>query len=322
MSFSNTYDTANPGSAVGNRESLLSELTILAPEETPVLSMAPKGTATASYHEWVVDLLEDPITTGVLEGADVTSFDDKFANRAKLGNRMQKFRRNWKVSDEQEAITSVGPAGVAAAEIKSQREIKRDIEASLCSDNDRTTGTAGTAATLRGFGDWLDSGGPSDVPTGYRMPAASLEADGANLTETELGGLIDSMYNENGEVNRTTGVFATALRRATSDFTRSLAAANGTYQVTQSADSKKITLAVSTYESDHGIISLVTGNPKCMAGDAYRGYLLNTSHYGVDTLKPMGAKRLENQGGGERGFTDCILTLRVGSPLAHGKITV
>jgi len=38
MSFSNTYDVNNPGSAVSNREDLTDILTILAPEETPVLS--------------------------------------------------------------------------------------------------------------------------------------------------------------------------------------------------------------------------------------------------------------------------------------------
>ena len=43
MAFSNTFDTTNPGSAVSNREDLTDVLTILAPEETPVLSSASKS---------------------------------------------------------------------------------------------------------------------------------------------------------------------------------------------------------------------------------------------------------------------------------------
>ncbi len=42
MSFSNTFDTTSPGSAASNREDLTDVLTILAPEETPILSSAGK----------------------------------------------------------------------------------------------------------------------------------------------------------------------------------------------------------------------------------------------------------------------------------------
>ena len=40
--FSNTFETANLGSGVSNREDLTDVLTILAPEETPILSSANK----------------------------------------------------------------------------------------------------------------------------------------------------------------------------------------------------------------------------------------------------------------------------------------
>ncbi len=320
MSFSNTYDTTNPGSAVSNRESLTNELTILAPEETPILSMAKKGKADGMLHEWTVDSLADPDTSGVLEGSDVSAFDDKFANRARLGNRVQRKLRSWKVSVEQEAVRSVGPAGVAQAEVKAQRELKRDLEACIASDNDRVAGSDADAQVMRGLGDWLDSAGPADVPSDYRTPSASIDTNGTSITETQFNSLIDSVYNENGEVNRLTGVFATALRRTISGFTRSEGSTTATpYQVTQGADAKKITFAVNLYDSDHGIISLVTGNPKCMPATD-RGYILNTAHYGFDTLVPMGNTRLENQGGGERGFCDVIATLNLGSPLAHAKI--
>ena len=109
MAFSNTFDTTNPGSAVSNREDLTDVLTILAPEETPVLSSASKQKSSATFTEWTVDALSAPSTAGIDEGADVTTFTDQFAGRARLGNYVQKFRRNFKVSDLQEAVDSVGP---------------------------------------------------------------------------------------------------------------------------------------------------------------------------------------------------------------------
>ena len=49
--FSNTFETSNPGSAVSNREDLTDVLTILAPEETPILSSANKQKASATKVE-------------------------------------------------------------------------------------------------------------------------------------------------------------------------------------------------------------------------------------------------------------------------------
>jgi hypothetical protein len=179
MAFSNTYDTVNTGSAVSNREDLLDVLTILAPEATPVLSSASKSKANATFVEWTVDALSSPVTTGVAEGADVTAFTDKFAGRARLGNYVQKMRRDYMVSDLQNAVESVGPAKIAQAETKAVMELKRDVEATILSTNDRSVEDgAGTVYGMRGLGDWIDSAGPSDVPAAYRTPAASIHASG------------------------------------------------------------------------------------------------------------------------------------------------
>jgi hypothetical protein len=175
MAFSNTFDTTNTGSAVSNREELTDVLTILAPEETPVLSSASKKKSSATFTEWTVDALSAPVTTGVDEGADVTAFTDQFAGRARLGNYVQKFRRNFQVSDLQEAVESVGPAKIAQAEAKAIRELKRDVEATIIGTQDRSIEDgAGTAYGLRGLGDWIDSAGPADVPANFRTPASSI----------------------------------------------------------------------------------------------------------------------------------------------------
>jgi hypothetical protein len=161
MAFSNTYNTTPPGSAVSNREDLTDVLSILAPEETPILSSLNKQKANATFVEWTVDSLANPETAGIREGADVTTFTDKFAGRARLGNYVQKFRRDFQVSDLQEAVDSVGPAKIAQAEAKSIRELKRDIEATLASANPRAVEDgSSTAYALRGLGAWLDSTGP------------------------------------------------------------------------------------------------------------------------------------------------------------------
>lgn len=327
MAFSNSYDSTNPGSAVSNREQLLDVLTILEPEETPVLSSASKSKATSTFVEWTVDTLSAPSTSGVAEGADVTAFTDKFAARARIGNYVQKFRRDYMVSDLQEAVDSVGPAKVAQAEAKAMREIKRDIEATILSTNDRSVEDgAGTVYGMRGLGDWIDSAGPSDVPAAYRTPSTSIQTTGTTFTETILNNLITSIYRVNGNTNSLMLVADTALRRVISDFARldpdGSGAGTSIRNVNYNGDSAKIKLSVELYQSDHGIVSIVNMNPDCAPDTTNKdyGYLLNTEYLGVSELIPLGSTRLPNLGGGERGYCDATLTLCVKHPGAHGKI--
>jgi len=326
MSISNTYQPNAPqaktgqGSAISNREDLSNELTLLAPEETPLLSLCSKGKASGTFSEWTADVLSAPSTAGISEGTDVTSFDDKFASRARLGNYTQIFRRDYLVSNLQQAVSSVGPANVAQAEAKSMRELKRDVEAAICSDNDRTVENgAGTPYALRGLGDWLDSAGPSDVPAAYRTPSGSIATSSPN--ETTFNDIIASIYTVNGEANNLTLIAGVALRKVISNFTRSsgAAASEAVYRVNQDASAKKVTHSVTVYESDFGFVNVINGNPSCMP-NANRGYVVNPKYLGFNTLIPMGSTRLENQGGGERGFVDMVGTLVCKHPGAHGKI--
>ena len=329
MPISNTYQPSAPaaktgqGSAVSNREDLSNELSILAPEETPILSLCGKGKASATFSEWTVDSLAAPATTGISEGSDVTSFSDKFADRARLGNYIQLMRRDYIVSNLQQAVTSVGPANVAQAEAKSMREIKRDIEATIASNNEMTVENgAGTPYGMRGLGKWiLDTAQATNpVPAAYRTPTGSIISTA--ISESTFNTMIGSIFAKNGEMNSLTLVANVALRQLISNFTRAQPSSAGvTYHVNQDATSKQITLSVNLYDSDFGLVKIVNGNPSCMpTGSTNVGYVLNPKYLGFNTLIPMGATRLENQGGGERGFIDVAGTLCVKHPQAHGKI--
>lgn len=325
MAFSNTYDTTNNGSAVSNREDLLDVLTILAPEETPILSSASKSKANATFVEWSVDSLAAPVTTGIAEGSDVTSFTDKFANRARLGNYVQKFRADYMVSDIQNAVDSVGPAKIAQAESKATRELKRNIEATICSTNDRAVEDgAGTAYAMRGLGKWVGSvSAPTDIPAAYRTPAGS-EHTVSTFTETILNTVITSIYRVNGVSNSLTLVADTALRRVISDFARTSASADySVRQVALNSGAGEIKLAVTMYESDNGLVSIVNMNPDCAPDTSNKdtGYLINGDYLGVSELISLGSTRLPNFGGGERGFVDWTGTLVCKHPGAFGKIT-
>ena len=335
MSLSNTFSPAptgvtSQGSSVSNREDLTDVLTVLAPEETPVLSSASKQKANSTFVEWTVDTLADVSTDGISEGSDITSFTDKFSKRARLGNYIQKFRKDYLVSDLQEAVDSVGPAKVAQAEAKAIRELKRNVEATLISDNEMSSEDgAGTPYKLRGLGKWLQNGAQTvnPVPSDFRTDTGSIHGTGA-FTESKLNDLITNIYRETGTTESLTLVADTALRRKISDFARFGAEKSdgtepGVRSVNYNGNEAQITLSVEVYQSDHGMVSIVNMNPDCAPDTSNKdtGYLLNPEYFGISELIPMGSTRLPNLGAGERGYVDCALTSLVYHPQAHGKIT-
>ena len=162
MPKASTYNT------VGQREDLSDVLTILEPESTPFVSMANKATASGTFFEVQVDDLSVVDFSGIDEGEDVKSFSNNAENRARIGNYIQSFRRTYAVSNIAELVDTAGVANeFAASEAKAVREIKRDLEAAVCSAQDRQADSgAGAPYKTRGMFKWLGVGGqPSDVPT-------------------------------------------------------------------------------------------------------------------------------------------------------------
>jgi len=318
MASSTTYNTA------GNREDLTDILTILEPESTPLTSLASKKKATGTYFEWQVDDLSTASFDGVSEGEDVTSFTNQAANRTRLANYVQKFRRSFMVSDIQQLVDTAGVSNeFANAESKAIRELKRDFEAAICSSQDRDLENgAGTPFKTRGMFKWLGVGGqPADVPTAFQNVANDTTATQSEDTFNEV---LEELYSANGMPGgQLTLIAGPGLKSQISDFSRAVASVQSTYQVTQTAESKKITLSVNLYEGDFGNVAIVpsvfllrTSGSATVDSDA--GLLIDPEYVSIFTLKAESRSELEDQGGGSRGFADLIAGISCESPKAHG----
>jgi hypothetical protein len=318
-------------SASGNREDLSDILTILEPERTPLLSIAKKGKANGTFFEWQVDDMSDPAFAGVVEGTDEDSFNDKAANRAKLGNYIQVFRRNYAVSNIQELVDTAGVDNeFAYAESKAVREMKRDLESALCSAQDRQQDAGGsTPYKTRGLFKWLDTGAgrPADLGAAFESPA-TVSLGGSAFTEANMNGLLQNLYEANGMPGgQLTLLAGPGLKRDISDFARQEGTTTAlNFQVTQPAESKSISLVVNMYEGDFGSVAVVPtlfNNRTSGSGtiDSNAGLLIDPEYIAVNTLKAESNSELENKGGGRRGFCEVIAGLACLSPKAHGTVT-
>jgi len=318
MAKATTYNTS------GNKEDLTSIISVLEPEATPFVSMIKKGKATGTFFEYQVDKLNSPEFGGVEEGEDVTAFKNQSADRARIGNYVQKFRDTFMVSDLQEMVDTAGVASeFANAESKAVRSVKRSIESAFCSSQDRQADAgAGAPYKTRGMLKWLGVGGqPSDIPAFAQNVANDTTG---TQTEATFNSVLQELYQANGMPGgQLTLLAGPSLKKEISNFSRQLAATNGTYTVNQDAESKKITLTVSVYEGDFGLCNIVpslfinrTSGSDTVDADA--GLLIDPEYVSMMSLKAESVTELENQGGGRRGFVDVVAGLACLSPKAHG----
>ena len=326
---------------VGIREDLTEFLTILEPEDTPKLSLFAKSPRpTSFYQEWQVDNLSPPTFAGIIEGTDVQSFANAATNRARIGNYVQKFWRTWAVSDIVEAADVAGVSNeVANAKAKKMRELKRDIESAIGSDNEMQADNGSVPYLTRGLGMWI--GGTQTVhavPTLYTTPANSINATATStLTETLFNGVFESIFEQNGGKRAYTLFAGPYLKRYISAFQRVTGASGTTqtYQVVQGAEEHQIDLHVELYEGDFHSVTivpdlfngLVTTNPGGNQAVSFpvtnqsraRGYIIDQDLVGIGYMIGMENMELPDQGAGRRGLIKSVVTLMVKNPKGLGK---
>ena len=195
--FSDTFDTYD---SIGEREDLSDVIYNISPTDTPFLSSASKTQATAVLHEWQTDSLAAAVTNNaVIEGDEATA--DAITATTRLSNSCQILDKVVTISGTQEAVDKAGRASEIAYQIaKKAKELKRDLESTLTSNNQEVTGGSGTARQLGALGSWIatndvfGAGGAS----GSAGNTARTNGTQRAFTEAQLKSVIKSVWNSGG----------------------------------------------------------------------------------------------------------------------------
>jgi len=194
---SETFDTYD---SIGEREDLSDVIYNISPTDTPFLSSAAKTQATAVLHEWQTDSLASAVTNNaVIEGDEATA--DAVAATTRLSNSSQILDKVVTITGTQEAVDKAGRASEIAYQVaKKAKELKRDLESSLTSNNAEVTGGSGTARQLGGLGSWVatnDVFGSGGASGGLGNTARTNGTQRA-FTEAQLKSVIKSVWNAGG----------------------------------------------------------------------------------------------------------------------------
>ena len=269
--FSDTFDTYD---SIGEREDLSDVIYNISPTDTPFLSSAAKTKATAVLHEWQTDSLTAAVTdNAVIEGDQVTI--DAITATTRLSNSCQILDKAICITGTQEAVDKAGRASEIAYQIaKRAKELKRDLESSLTSNNAEVTGSATAARVMGGLRSWVatnDVMGTSGTSGGLGNTAATNGTQRV-FTESLLKSVIKSVWNAGG--NPTMIMVGPFNKQKLSGFT-----GNST-RFDAGADATLYT-SVDVYASDFGQLQVV---PNRFSRDR-DAWVLDMDYWGVAFLR-------------------------------------
>ena len=319
---------------VAKREDLLDLLTRVDEKATPLMSMIKKGsTPRNTLLEWPVDTYADPSLGGVVDGTDVTSYENHAADRALLRSHLQTFRRTAKVSRLAQEVSDVAGVTDEIAEAISKKgvELVRDMESTLLSDQEHQADDGSAPYLLRGLGIWLRDTTNIAGQTLYQVPAAyRSQVEGtatASLTETTIQTLLQTLWTATG-MRGDYKLFADAtLRRRFTDFTRTIATAGySSRDFNFDGASKKVTNTTTIFEGDFGVIEVLADNfigynAAGTSQEAGRGYLLDMDKLHLRLHKNPTVERFDDQGGGQRFMIESRAALCVLNPLGMAQFS-
>ena len=313
-----TYDSYD---VTGNREDLIDKIFDVSPIDCPVTMAIGKSKAKNKKHEWQTDILAAADADNAqIEGNEYNYTDPDATTR--ISNYTQIFRKTIKVSGTQESIDSAGRASEIGYQAqKKAKEIKRDREAAITSNNASVAGDSSTARKLGGLRAWLD-------------------------TNTSLGGGgADGGFNEGtGIVDAATNGTQAAFTKAKLDAVIKSCVDNGGMPTMLSLGTH-VKQVFDTFMSDSNVAQLrtnITGNGKTTlyAGvDVYRGgvgedlvvkvnlfqparnaYLIDPEYASVATLRKMKIERPAKTGDAVNYVMLDECTLRIDNEAAHGVV--
>ena len=302
----NTFDTYD---SVGEREDLSDVIYNISPTDTPFLSSAAKTQSTAVLHEWQTDALASASTSNaVIEGDEATL--DAVTATTRLSNSCQIMDKTVVITGTQEAVDKAGRASELAYQIaKKAKELKRDMEAQITTNNAEVTGSATAAREMGSLGAWVATNDVMGTSGTSGSVGNTARTDGTQraFTEDLLKSVIKSVWNEGGDPTMImVGPFnKQKLSGFTGNSTRFDAGADATLYT-----------SVDVYASDFGQLQVV---PNRFSRDR-DAYVLDMNYWGVAFLRDFTMHELSKTGDSEKRQLLVEATLESRNEAASGLV--
>lgn len=305
---------------VGVAEDIEDAIRSISPEETPLFSRAKKKTATNTYHQWQTDALASVAANRQIEGDDASY--TTAAPTVMLGNHTQISRKTLIVSRTADKVRKYGRSKeLARLTTKYGKELKRDIEYALVTNQASSAGGSGTARSSAGLesmiaGNRILCGGSTGTTPGFSGGVWSAPTDSsttASLTEAFLKSGIQAAWTDGGDPSMIMSNIGLKAQVA------AFAGANkfaGFYNPNQGKSQGAVIGGVDLYVSDVGEHKLVLN--RYMRTSVLFG--LDPEYVSVATLDGIKMEDLAKTGDAEKKMLITEFCLVADNPDAHFKL--
>ncbi len=295
----------------GNREDLSDIIYDVTPTDTPFVTLAKKGSADATNHEWLTDQLDSPAVNAVVEGNVPTL--TKAGSRVRLGNYTQILQKTASVTGTQEKAQKAGVKSEMAYQVaRRMKEIKRDMEQACIGPTPvaKVAGSDSVARVMGSFVTYLNTnswqgGATSTAPTGNgaTVPVAGTPRA---FAESLLTAALQKLWTNSGGSENISAIVGASLRGKFSGLT-----STATRYVT--TDDAKLQSSIDVYDGDFHTVTAMPDrwcNPASM-------FLIDKDYISIDDFRPIFSQDLSQTGDAQSKQILWETTLKVGNPLAH-----
>jgi hypothetical protein len=280
------------------REDLSDIIYNIAPLDTPFMSGCGKASAENTYFEWQTDTIAAGSANKKLEG-DTSLTSDARAVPTRVGNYTQISRYVVETSGTNEAVNNAGFRSAQAYQLaKKAKQLKRDMEYQLTSNDPQNGGAAATARATAGLSCWLASGYVSNN-SGSGSPAAAT-GDGtdaptdatatAAITEANIKSVIKTVYDNGGDPDMI--MCKSGQKQAISALSQTV---SDLRTMTSGESPASVVAAVDVYVSDFGTFRIVPNRNQFRSRDVF---FLDMDFFEIAYLRPFKTETLAKTGDG------------------------
>lgn len=299
---SNTFLTT---AAIGNREDLTDTIYRISPTATPFISLAAKGTASNTLHEWQTQDLAAAVSNNAqAEGDDAVA--KAVTPTVRLNNRTQISTKTVIVSGTQQAMNPAGRKNELAYQLSlASLELRRDMETSAT----QLDVTATAPRQSRGLVGWVVDNVNRNAGTlaSYTANTGRTKGTAIAFTEARLKDVLQKCFTAGGDPDSI--LLPPGAKQTFSTFT-------GNATRFDKSEDAKLFASVDVYVSDFGELKAIPSRFQ----DANDVFVLQADKWAISYLRPFSTEELAKTGDSEKRLLKVEWTVEARAPKANGAI--
>lgn len=291
--------------AIGNREDLTETIYRISPTATPFISLAAKGKATNTLHEWQTQDLASAVTNNAqVEGDNASA--KTVTPTVRLNNRTQISTKTVIVSGTQQAMNPAGRKDELAYQLSlAALELRRDMESSAT----QLDVTATAPRQARGLVGWVVDNVDRNGGTlaSYTGNTGRTKGTAIAFTEARLKSVLQKIFTAGGEADSI--LLPPAAKQTFSTFT-------GNATRFDKSEDAKLYASVDVYVSDFGELKAIPSRFQ----DANDVFVLQSDKWAISYLRPFQTIELAQTGDAMQRELVVEWTVESRAPKANGAV--